>query len=97
MLTDVSDRSDLIKNIPRTYDAGAGVWVYHLPAAFMATLVSEAKTVLETTNTIVQTVAEAAGEAAGGLTQPLLSNLTVPLIGLGLLLALVYLPQPRRP
>lgn len=95
MLSDVTDRADLIKNIPRAYDPNSGLWVYQFPAAFVATLAEQSKAVLETTGQIIKTVAETAGGAAGALTKPLLDNLSLPLIVIGVVLALVYIPKPR--
>jgi hypothetical protein len=43
--------------------------------------------VLQATGTIIQTVAETAGAAAGGLTKPLLENLALPLV----VVAVLYL------
>jgi hypothetical protein len=87
MLTDISDRSDLIRTIPGTYDATQDVWVYHLPAETMARIVELSRTTLETTGQILKTVSETAGQAAGALTRPLLENLALPLI----VIVLVYL------
>jgi hypothetical protein len=94
MLTDVTDRADLIRNIPGTYDTAQETWVYHVPAELMARLVAVAQNTLQATGTIIETVAETVGEAAGALTQPLLENLALPLIVLGI--AFVILNTPRR-
>jgi hypothetical protein len=95
MLTDVSDRQELLTNVPRGYDSTAGVWVYQLPAQLMATIYNDSKTVLEATGQIIQKVAETAGQAAGGLTKPLLENLTIPLVIVGVVVAAMYLPKSR--
>jgi len=75
MLTDVTDKADWIRNIPGTYDTDQQVWVYHIPQELMGRFYEVAKTTLETTRQIIQTVAETAGQAAGGITAPLLENL----------------------
>jgi len=87
MLTDISDRPDLIRTIPGTYDVSQDVWVYHLPAETMARIAELSRTTLETTGQILQVVSETVGEAAGALTRPLLENLALPLI----VIVLVYL------
>lgn len=94
MLTDISDRQDLIKNIPKTYDANQEVWVYHVAPELMGHLYDDAKSVLVATGQIIQSVAEAAGQAAGAATGPLLENLTLPLLVAGVVL--LYLYGPRR-
>lgn len=93
MLTDVSDRADLIRNIPRTYDANQGVWYYQLPQEAIQQLATVAGATIRGTGKIIQAIAREAGEAAGALTQPLIGNLTPVLVALGLLLAMMYLPS----
>ena len=87
MLTDVSDRADLLRNIPGTYDVVQETWVYHIQAETMARFLAVSQSVLQATGTIIQTVAETAGAAAGGLTKPLLENLALPLV----VVAVLYL------
>lgn len=94
MLTDVSDRADLIRNIPGTYDTSQSVWVYQLPQEGMTRLLEVASSSLQATGTIIQKVAEATGAAAGALTKPLLENLALPLIVLGI--AFLIMEAPRR-
>lgn len=92
MLTDVSDRPDLLLNLPRTYDTASGLWIYQLPQETMARLYEVGRTTLEATGKIVQTVAEQTGQAAGALTGPLLQQLAVPLA----LVAVLYLVMTKR-
>jgi hypothetical protein len=93
MLTDITDRADLIRSIPSTYDVLQRVWIYHVPYELMTGLVQGAKDTLEGTGQFITKVAETTGEAAGALTGPLLGNLALPLI----VVALVYLfGMPRR-
>jgi hypothetical protein len=94
MVTDVTDRAELLKNIPRNYDPATSTWIYHLPAELMSTLFNDSKTVLEATGQIIQKIAETAGQAAGGLTKPLLENLSLPLVALGIVALMIYAP-PR--
>ncbi len=93
MLTDVSDREDLIRNTPSTYDTQQNVWYYHLSEEGIAQLAAVTGAAVRGTGMIIQTVAEQAGQAAGALTQPILGNLTPVLIVLGLFLAMMYLPS----
>ena len=93
MLTDVSDRPELIRNVPSTWDADQELWVYHITAETMARVAEVSRSTLETTGQILVGVSETVGEAAGALTRPLLENLALPLI----VIALVYLfGMPRR-
>ncbi len=85
MLTDVSDMPELIKNIPGTYDANQGVWTYHILLETLQRIVEVSKATLETTGKIIQVTSDTIGEAAGGLTRPLLENLALPLIVIGLI------------
>jgi len=94
MLTDVSDRADLIRNIPGTYDTAQELWVYHVPQETMARLLAVAQNTLEATGKVIATVAETAGGAAGALTKPLLENLALPLIVVAV--AFLFLESPRR-
>jgi len=87
MLSDISDRPDLIKNVSGTYDYKEGIWLYHLPEELMNLTVEVAKDSLVATGKIIKEVAETAGGAAGALTGPLLENLAIPLI----VLAIIYL------
>jgi hypothetical protein len=93
MLSDISDREDLIKNVPHTYDANQSVWIYHVAPELMGHLYDDAKSVLQATGQIIQTVAQQAGQAAGALTEPLLSQLTVPLLFAGVVLLWLYGPR----
>jgi hypothetical protein len=93
MLTDVSDRADLLRNIPGTYDTDQEVWLYQLPQETMARLLEVAQSTLQATGTVIQTVAETAGSAAGALTQPLLENLALPLVVIGIVYLLMESPR----
>jgi hypothetical protein len=90
MLSDVTDRQELLANVPRSYDATAGVWIYQVPAAFMATLYDEAKPVIEGTGIVIQKVSEAVGSAAGAIAKPLVEDLTIPIALAAVALVVVY-------
>lgn len=93
MLTDVTDRADLVRNIPGTFDTAQNVWVYHIPQETMAQLLQVAQSTLQATGTVIQKVAETVGGAAGALTQPLLENLALPLIVIGIVFLLTQGPR----
>ncbi len=93
MLSDITDRADLIKNLPSTFDASQSVWIYHIVPETMTRIVEVSKTTLETTGQIVQTVAQTAGEVAGELTGPLLENLALPLVVVAIVFLMLYGPK----
>lgn len=88
-LTDISAyRADFEANFLRQYDPGQEVWFYRIPEGFMQVLAERAADVgvlLDESGNIVVKIAEKIGEAAGGLTKPLLENLTVPLVVAGVI------------
>jgi hypothetical protein len=93
MLTDVSDKKELFRNVPGTWDQTEQTWIYHLPEESIKRLVEVSKGALEATGETIAWIAETAGSAAGALTRPLLENLAFPLI----VIVLVYLfGMPRR-
>lgn len=94
MLSDVTDRADLLRTIPGTYDTHQETWVYHLPQELLNTFVQDSKTVLEATGQVLETVSETVGTAAGALTAPLLANLMPVLMAAAV--ALVFLYSPRK-
>lgn len=93
MLTDVSDRADLLHNVPNTYDYTQGVWIYHVPQEGIARFYEVAKSTLQATGKVIDTIAEEAGKAAGAATGPLLGNLTIPLIALAVIAVIAYTPK----
>jgi len=95
MLSDVSDRAELLANVAREYDANAQVWWYHVPWETLATIARDATAVSDGTQLVIKKAAEIVGGAAGDLTRPLLENLTIPLIAIAVLAAVFYLPKPR--
>jgi len=87
MLSDISDRADLVRNISGTYDAAQRVWIYYVPQETIARLYEVAQGTLETTGHVLTSVSQTVGQAAGELTGPLLGNLALPLI----VVAIVFL------
>ena len=90
-LTDISDSPQLIAGYPATQDPWGKVWLYSLPEATMESI-KEAPGVIA--SAVVATATEV-GKTAGVLTGPLLSNLTVPLIVVGII-GLVLLVREAR-
>lgn len=93
MLSDISDRADLVRNIPGTYDASQHLWIYYLPQETLARVYEVAESTLQTTGHVLTSVSETVGEAAGGLTAPLLENLALPLIVIGLIFVFTQLKR----
>lgn len=93
MLTDVSDHRELLTNVPRYYDVNSGNWVYHFPEELMKRFLEVSQDTLATTGKIIQEIARQAGEAAGGLTKPLVENLTPVLIAIGVVFLLFQFPR----
>jgi len=87
MLSDVTDRQELFRNVPKTYDSLQEVWLYHVTAETIARTAEVAKATLETTGKVLKEAAKIIGETAGGLAKPLLEDLYLPLI----VIALIYL------
>lgn len=92
MLTDVTDHAELLRNIPRTYDATQGLWYYHLPSELMGRFLEVAHDTLTATGKIVQTAVNLVEGTAEGLTS-VAKNLT-PIL-LAALVALVFLNIPH--
>jgi len=90
--TDVTDMPDIIANTARVYDTRQSVWYYHLPEEILYTAIADAQRAAQVTASTVEELGRVVGETAGGLTRPLLENLTVPLIAVGII-GLIYLAK----
>lgn len=95
MLADVTDQAPVLQNITRRFDPNSLTWWYYMPGELMATIVGRAKQVIEGTGIVIQKVAEATGAAAGAITKPILENVSLPLIVLGVVILFMYLPRGR--
>src|SRR6266576_213509 len=80
-LTDISDSPQLFAGYPRTEDPWGKAALYALPEATMESIVAAPGVIA---SAVVATASEV-GKTAGVLTGPLLSNLTLPLIVVGIL------------
>jgi hypothetical protein len=90
--TDVSDMPAITSNTTRVYDARQEVWAYHLPEQLLQTTIADAAAVAKVTTSTVEELGRVIGETAGGLTAPLLENLTLPLVVVGVI-GLIYLAK----
>lgn len=84
LLTDITDLPQIVGSIPGTYDTSQGLWWYRVPQELMQTIAHDAADVLEATGKVIQVTSQTVGDAAGALTAPLLQNLALPLIVVGL-------------
>lgn len=80
-VTDISDRPDIFAGYPKTQDPWGKVAIYSLPREVVNATI-EAPAVIASA---VKATGQAVGETAGALTGPLLQNLTVPLIVVGII------------
>ena len=95
--TDISDDPQFLAQYQssqyKTYDANSGVWWYNLPQQLLTTTINDAIAAGQVIQSTVNAITSAAGQAAGGLIAPIVQPLTPVLIGVGVLLALIYLPR----
>jgi len=80
-LTDISDSPQLFAGYPRTQDPWAKVYITSLPESAVESIVAAPGVIA---SAVVATASEV-GKTAGALTGPLLSNLTLPLIVVGII------------
>jgi hypothetical protein len=90
--TDVSDMPEITANTSRVYDAHQEVWVYRVPQEMLATAIADAKWLAEVTMATVEEAGQVIGTTAGKITGPLLENLTLPLVVVGVI-GLIYLAK----
>lgn len=101
-LTDVTDGipsgagvvpiRDVVSTVPRNATSSWNVFWYSLPQNFLDVAGERAKQIGDATVYVAQTV----GTAAGAITGPLLGNLTIPLIALGIAALFLYGPSLKR-
>ena len=97
--TDISDNSQLLAQYQssqyKTFDANSQVWWYYLPQQLIQTTISDAIAAGQVIQSTINVITTTAGQAAGNVLKPIVAPLTPILIGVGLLLALIYLPGRR--
>jgi hypothetical protein len=95
--TDITDNSQLLSQYQsaqyKTYDPDSAVWWYYLPQQIMQTTVNDAIAAGQALQSTINYVTTVAGQAAGNVIKPIVEPLTPILIGVGLVLALMYLPR----
>jgi hypothetical protein len=89
--TDVTG-DQITQNVARVYDARAETWYYHLPEEVIQQAADVAIRTGQVTQSSIEEVARVVGSAAGTLTQPILSNLSLPLVVLGIV-GMIYLAK----
>lgn len=99
-LSDVTDAPQLQAMTSPGFSAPAQTVLDALPSATISTIASEAAQVGAFANSagqagasILQGIASTAGNVAAGAVSPLIGSLTVPLVIIGIVLALAYLPK----
>lgn len=88
-LSEVSDAPQLAAMTNPAFHAPSQTWYEALPPAVLDAIKNDAANAGVLLNSLAQQI----GNVAGGLTQPLLSNLTFPIVAIGFLAAMYYLPR----
>jgi len=89
--TDVTDDPQLIKNVPRYYDANQEIWYYRLSEQLVIGTIQFA----QDAGKVLKDVAVVAGETSGAILSPTLQALSIPLAAVGIVLVLMYLPKSK--
>jgi hypothetical protein len=95
--TDISDNPQLLAEYQssqyRIFDPNSQVWWYNLPQQLLTTTINDAIAAGQVVQSTITLITTTAGQAAGNIIKPIVEPLTPVLIGVGLLLALMYLPR----
>lgn len=89
---------DYLRNVPGVQTSAIGVFLYSIPANFMATALEKAAEAGNLASSYVQWTAQQVGDAISAILKPISSALplTPIIVGTIAVLAFLYLPHPRK-